>query len=243
MSAGTGHWESQDRAWDVPYQGVPNTASNTQGSSPSPSEGGETEARGGQAAGPLAVFPAARGHFPPCPCWEQGLDTSHRWQLVGMEAGQEQEGCGSCPSPRWRAMAQPGRAGPTQTLPCGKRDLDAVCHLGEVAAVWLVPVQAQMGLSPAQSPAELWGSRKAATELIYTWFTPCCCPDPLAQSSAVSRRVALPTCRHSPAHCSAGLPLITLRAEGLTAAILFPVTLQMIQHNKTYNSPLEKRKL
>lgn len=162
---------------------------------------------------------------------------------LGWRPGRSRRGVGAAFLPggeQWLSLAG---TGPTQTLPCGKQHLDAVCHLGEVAAAWLAPVQAQLGLSPAQSPAELWGSRKAATELIYTWFTPCCCPDPLAQSRAVSRRVALPTCRHSPAHCSAGLPLITLRAEGLTAAILFPATLQMIQHNKTYNSPLEKRKL
>lgn len=33
------------------------------------------------------------------------------------------------------------------------------------------------------------------------------------------------------------------RAEGLTAAILFAASLQMIQHNKTYNSLLEKKKV
>lgn len=77
------------------------------------------------------------------------------------------------------------------------------------------------------------GAGKQLREMIHTQFTPCC------WRRGATRRVALPTCRHS----SALLPLMTLRAEGLTAAILFPATLQMIQHNKTYNSPLEKRKL
>lgn len=137
--------------------------------------------------------------------------------------------------------------GPIQTLPkpplWGKQELHPVCHLGEVAAAWPVPAQAQLHLSPAQAQQSSRGAGKQLAEVIYTWFTPCCCPDPLPQRSGVSRRVALPTCRHSPARSAALLPLLTLRAEGLTAAILFPAALQMIQHNKTDNSPSEKRKL
>lgn len=200
----------------------------------------------------MGAFPAVRGHFIPCPCWEQGLDTSHRCQLVGMEVRQGQEGCGICLSPgsqlpvdsdgsAWQGLA------PSKPCPSSRCAESRSLMLFVTWEKWQ-----QRGHSPSKpscpcpqprAQQSSGGAGKQLTELIYSWFTPCCCPDPLAQRTGVTRHVGLPTCRHSPAHSSALLPLITLRAEGLTAAILFPATLQMIQHNKTYNSPLEKRKL
>lgn len=66
---------------------------------------------------------------------------------------------------RWLSLAG---MGPIQTLPklqlCRNQELDAVCHLGEVAAVWLLPVPSPAALVPSSEPSRALEEQESSSQ-------------------------------------------------------------------------------
>lgn len=164
------------------------------------------------------------------------VPSSHVERGRGVQAGRDGTQPKSCPSPRC----------------CGRsRSLALIVFRGEDGrggSGGVAGPQPTRGWARPQSasriPAEQQVSKKKPAHTS-------------ALRHAASRRPGLPQTSGLIRACdkrTARAPLVqsrggggwvsaALRAGGLTAAILFPANLQMIQHNKTYNSLLEKRKL